>query len=159
MRYYTIWLAPVKSFFVPFWELGEGAGAQRGAFNRSTQHHLTVVLKVGVYGRAETNETFFHREERHLGSLEGRAVHACDWARLWQATSHHSQAAVATWGHRSHCAPSLAASTHPRGARRYFARDRFRLVDSRDRPWSESCHLDSEPRDRTPWRPSCLSCP
>ena len=22
MRYYTMWLAPVKSFFVPFWELG-----------------------------------------------------------------------------------------------------------------------------------------
>src|ERR1700682_50755 len=24
MGYYTIWLASVKSFFVPFWELGEG---------------------------------------------------------------------------------------------------------------------------------------
>src|SRR6267143_5696549 len=26
-------------------------------------------------------------------------------------------------------------------------------------PWSESCHLDGEPRDRTSWRPSRLSCP
>src|SRR5690242_11300030 len=93
------------------------------------------------------------------GRLEGGAVHACDWARLWQATSHHSQAVVATRGHRSPCASSLAASTHPRGARRHFARDRFRIVDSRDCPWSESCHLDGEPRNRTSWRPSRLSCP
>jgi len=40
---------------------------KRGAFNRSMQHHLTVVLKGGVYGRTETNETFSHRGERHLG--------------------------------------------------------------------------------------------
>ena len=26
MGYYTIWLAPVKSFLVPFWEFGEGKG-------------------------------------------------------------------------------------------------------------------------------------
>ena len=58
---------------------------KRGGFNGSMQHHLTVVLKGGVYGRTEKNETFSHREGRHLGSLEGRAVHACDWARLLQA--------------------------------------------------------------------------
>jgi len=40
------------------------------------QHHLTVVLKGGVYDRTETNETFSHEEERDLGALEGRAVHA-----------------------------------------------------------------------------------
>src|ERR1700730_6688536 len=38
------------------------------------QHHLTVVLKGGVYARTETNETFSQGEERHLGSLEGGAV-------------------------------------------------------------------------------------
>ena len=26
MGYYTIWLAPVKGIFVPFWELGKGMG-------------------------------------------------------------------------------------------------------------------------------------
>ena len=26
MRYYTIWLAVVKSYFVPFWELETGRG-------------------------------------------------------------------------------------------------------------------------------------
>ena len=49
---------------------------KRGAFNRSMQHHLTVGLKGGVYDRTETNETFSHGEERDLGALEGRAVHA-----------------------------------------------------------------------------------
>src|SRR6202043_1574837 len=97
----------------PASQCGVGPG-KRGAFNRSMQHHLTVVLKGGVYARTETNETFSQGEERHLGSLEGGAVHACDWARLWQATSHHSQAVVATWGHRSPCASSLAASPYPR---------------------------------------------
>jgi hypothetical protein len=43
---------------------------KRGAFNRSMQHHLTVVLKGGVCDRTETNETFSHGEGRHLASLE-----------------------------------------------------------------------------------------
>ena len=46
-----------------------GATRKSGAFNRSMQHHLTVVLKGGVYDRTETNETFSHGEERDLGAL------------------------------------------------------------------------------------------
>jgi hypothetical protein len=30
MGYYTIWLAPVKRIFVPFWEIGKTVGASRG---------------------------------------------------------------------------------------------------------------------------------
>jgi len=56
-------------------------------------------------------------------------------------------------GHRSHGASSLALALTSLSEKifregslptRRFARS----------PWSESCHLDSEPRDRTPWRPS-----
>jgi helix-turn-helix protein len=62
------------------------------------QHHLrTDLFKGGVHDLCEAAETFSQRKERDLGSMEGWVVLACDWARLWQATSHHSQAVVATW--------------------------------------------------------------
>jgi hypothetical protein len=34
MGYYTIWLAPVKRYFVPFWELGE---AQTYCFDKTAK--------------------------------------------------------------------------------------------------------------------------
>src|SRR5215475_4478792 len=86
---------------------------KRGAFNRSMQHHLrTNLVEDGVYDPTETVETFFRSEDRHLASMEGRAVHACDWARLWQATSHHSQAIAAQWRHSSCCSSPFATCTH-----------------------------------------------
>jgi hypothetical protein len=100
-----------------------------GAFDGSMQHHLrTDLFKGGVYDPREAIETFGHGEEGHLESMEGRAVLACDWARLWQATSHHSQAVVATWRHSSRPAPPLAVGTDPSGTRRHLARDGFRFV-------------------------------
>ena len=33
MGYYTMWLAPVKSFFVPFWELGKKRSALSAKFD------------------------------------------------------------------------------------------------------------------------------
>ena len=48
---------------------------KRGAFNRSMQHHLrTDLFKDGVYDPREAVETFSQGEERHLESMEGRAV-------------------------------------------------------------------------------------
>src|SRR5260370_38453314 len=69
---------------------------KRGAFNRSMQHHLgTNLFKGGVYDPTKTVETFSRGKDRHLAPMEVRAVPARDWARFWQATSHHSQDIVA----------------------------------------------------------------
>jgi len=40
MGYYTMWLVFVKSFFVPFWELGKGkSGVAVPASRREIQNH------------------------------------------------------------------------------------------------------------------------
>src|SRR5262249_48125013 len=94
------------------------------------QHHLRANLgKDGVYDPTETVETFFRSEDRHLASMEGRAVHACDWARLWQATFHHSQAIAAQWRHSPCCSSPFAHCTPPCWAGRRPARNRFLLVE------------------------------
>ena len=47
----------------------------RGAFNRSMQHHLiNLLFRDGVYERRETREAFSHAENRDLEPLEGWAV-------------------------------------------------------------------------------------
>src|SRR6266699_2150688 len=62
--------------------------------------------------------------------------------------------------------PTIRKLLLPRGGIAPIARRRSRLAltlaereDISRGIASDSCHLDSEPRDRTPWRPSCLSCP
>ena len=66
------------------------------------QHHLgTNLFKGGVYDPTKTVETFSRGKDRHLAPMEVRAVPARDWARLWQATSHHSYAVIAMWRHSS----------------------------------------------------------
>jgi len=105
--------------------LGRVAGIV-GAFNRSMQHHLgTKLFKGGVYDPTKTWETFYRRKDRHLAPMEVRAFSARDWARLWQATSHHSQAVVAMWRHSSRRSSALAVVTHPSGARRHLTRNRL----------------------------------
>jgi transposase-like protein len=52
-----------------------GISRKTGAFDRSMQHHLrTDLFKDGVYDPREAVETLSHGEERHLESMEGRAV-------------------------------------------------------------------------------------
>src|SRR5580700_9745311 len=85
------------------------------------QHHLgTNLFKGGVYDPTKTVETFSRGKDRHLAPMEVRAVPARDWARLWQATSHHSQAVVAMWRHSSRRSSPLAVSAHASGARRHL---------------------------------------
>src|ERR1700758_1939675 len=97
-----------------------------GAFNGSMQHHLgTNLFKGGVYDPTKTVETFSRGKDRHLASMEVRAVPARDWARFWQATSHHSQNIVALWRHSSRRSSPLAVVTHPSGARRHLTRNRL----------------------------------
>jgi hypothetical protein len=60
------------------------------------QHHLgSDLLKGGVYDPREAIETFSRGKAGHLAPMEVRAVHARYRTRLWQATSHDSQAVVA----------------------------------------------------------------
>jgi hypothetical protein len=97
-----------------------------GAFNRSMQHHLgTNLFKGGVYDPTKTVETFSCGKDRHLAPMEVWAVPARDWARLWQATSHHSQDIVAMWRHSSRGSSPLAVVTHASGARRHLTRNRL----------------------------------
>ena len=50
------------------------------------QHHLKdLLLKDGVYERREPIETFSRAENGYLEPLEGGAVVAWNWTRLWQA--------------------------------------------------------------------------
>src|SRR5882757_3003820 len=98
----------------------------RGAFNGSMQHHLgTNLFKGGVYDPTKTVETYSRGKDRHLAPMEVRAVPARDWARFWQATSHHSQDIVAMWRHSSRRSSPLAVVTHPSGARRHLTRNRL----------------------------------
>lgn len=102
-----------------------------GAFDGSMQHHLgTNLFKGGVYDPRKTVATFPRGKDRHLAPMEVRAVPARDWARLWQATSHHSQAVVAKWRHSSRRSSPLAVGTHPSRARRHLTRNRLGFVDS-----------------------------
>src|SRR6266481_4631010 len=102
------------------------ASKESGAFNRSMQHHLgTNLFKGGVYDSTKTVETFSRGKDRRLATMEVRAVPARDWARLRQATSHHSQDIVAMWGHSSRRSSALAVVTHPSGARRRLTRNRL----------------------------------
>src|SRR5215470_18237302 len=84
------------------------------AFNWSMQHHLgTNLFKGGVYDPTKTVETFSRGKDRHLAPMEVRTVPARDWTRVWQATSHHSQAVVANWRHSSRPSAPLAVGAHP----------------------------------------------
>src|SRR5258707_8094263 len=124
------------------------------------QHHLgTNLLKGGVYDPTKTVETFSRGKDRHLAPMEVRAVPARDWARFWQATSHHSQDIVAMWRHSSRRSSPLAVVTHPSGARRLLTRNRLLFVDACDRPAPETIPLYGEPGGRPTWWSFRLSCP
>src|SRR5258707_1830611 len=90
------------------------------------QHHLgTNLFKGGVYDPTKTVETFSCGKDRDLAPMEVRAVPARDWARLWQATSHHSQYIVAMWRHSSPRSSALAVGTHPSGSSRHLTSNRL----------------------------------
>jgi len=54
MGYYTIWLAPVKRFFVPFWEFG---GENEVAFRPSHEQFKTRSLRTQGCGTREKEPT------------------------------------------------------------------------------------------------------
>src|SRR5258707_15612916 len=101
-------------------------GRKSPPFSLDHKHHLgTNLFKGGVYDPTKTVETFARGKDRPLAPMEVRAVPARDWARLWQATSHHSQDIVAMWRHSSRRSSALAVVTHPSGARRHLTRNRL----------------------------------
>src|SRR5260370_35903668 len=115
------------------------------------QHHLgTKLFKGGVYDPTKTVETFSCGKDRHLAPMEVRAVPARDWARLLQATSHHSQDIVAMWRQSSPGSPPPAANPHPTGARKHLTRLPLSFDVSVDRPTPDPTGHSREPGGHSP---------